>query len=153
MRERVDLARLPVVFDFGKARQIVPAVNVHCARTADALAARAPESQGRILLVLDLKKRVEHHRTRLFQVKLKLAHLELAALIRVPPVNLDVFVLIARAPRDADVRAALADRVWDRTARETPKQGGAASAPKLVRDRECGPGATRRMAAKFRLVV
>ena len=66
MRKGVDLGvlgRVPV--DPAEARQRVLAVDVHGARAADALAARAAECQRRVDLVLDLNQGVEHlHATR-----------------------------------------------------------------------------------------
>jgi hypothetical protein len=46
-----------------RAGQRVDAVDVHRARTADALAAGAAERQRRVDLVLDLDQCVENHRT------------------------------------------------------------------------------------------
>jgi len=63
VRQRVDLGRLGrVAVDPAQAGERVDAVNVHRARAADALAARAPERQRRVDLVLNLDQSVEHCR-------------------------------------------------------------------------------------------
>ena len=64
MRQRVDfgiLGGIPV--DSAETSQGVLAVDVHCARAADALAAGAAEGERRVDLVLDLDERVEHLRS------------------------------------------------------------------------------------------
>ena len=59
--EGVDLRVLaPVAVDPAEARQRILAVDVHGARTADALAARAAERERRVELVLDLDERVKN---------------------------------------------------------------------------------------------
>src|SRR3546814_1975761 len=50
------------ILDRGGAGEAVRAVDVHRARSANALAARAAESERRILIGLDLDQRVEDHR-------------------------------------------------------------------------------------------
>jgi hypothetical protein len=46
----------------GEAGEAVVAVDVHGAAPADALAAAAAEGERRVLLVLVLEQRVQHHR-------------------------------------------------------------------------------------------
>ena len=66
MREGVDLGRFGVsLLDIGEARQRVRAINVHGARAADALTARAAEGKGGVLLVFDLDQGIKDHRTAL----------------------------------------------------------------------------------------
>ena len=49
--------------DLGKAGKTVLAVDVHGARTANTLTARSSKSKGRVNLVLDLEKSIQHHGT------------------------------------------------------------------------------------------
>mmetsp|Transcript_10206 Transcript_10206/g.33607 ORF Transcript_10206/g.33607 Transcript_10206/m.33607 type:complete len:249 (+) Transcript_10206:593-1339(+) len=86
-------------FDVAEARQGVPPADVHGAASADPLAAGPPEGQARVLLVLDLDQRVEHHGTALVevhrvrrQVRLLTRHL------RVVPVDLEVLQPLRRRP-------------------------------------------------------
>ena len=63
VRQRVDRhLGLAAITDGLGAGQGVGAVDVHRARTADALAAGAAESQGRVDLVLDVDQGVQQHR-------------------------------------------------------------------------------------------
>jgi len=77
VRVLLDLALL---LDVGQAREPVLAVDVHGAGAADALAAAAAEGQRRVLLVLDLHERVEHHRAALAHVDRVGRHVRLLAL-------------------------------------------------------------------------
>src|SRR3546814_1443139 len=53
------------------AGEAVRAVDVHRARSANALAARAAESERRILIGLDLDQRVEDHRPAIVEINLE----------------------------------------------------------------------------------
>src|SRR3546814_16298082 len=64
----------------GRAGEAVLAVHVHRTAAADALAARAAESQRRILLALHLDERVEHHRAAFFGVDLERVELRVLPL-------------------------------------------------------------------------
>ena len=66
VRQGVDLGRFRVaLLNVREACQRVRAINVHRARATDALAARAAEGEGRVLLVLDLDQSIQDHRTAL----------------------------------------------------------------------------------------
>lgn len=65
MWEGVDLgvfARVPV--DAAETGEGVLAINVHGTRPANTLSAGAPESEGRVDLVLDLDEGIKHLHTR-----------------------------------------------------------------------------------------
>ena len=100
MRQRVDL-HLSGVGDLAKAGERVGAVDVHRARAADALAARAAEGERRVHLVLHLDQRVEHHRAALVHVHLIILHLRLGARVRVPAIDGESFPVAGgrRLPR------------------------------------------------------
>lgn len=89
VRQRVDLGGLvDVRVDVADAGQRVDAVDVHGAGAAHALAARAPERQRGVHLVLDLQQRVEHHGRALVQVHLVVLHGGLlVGLVGVPAVH------------------------------------------------------------------
>src|SRR3546814_19414189 len=59
------------ILDRGGAGEAVRAVDVHRARSANALAARAAESERRILIGLDLDQRVEDHRPAIVEINLE----------------------------------------------------------------------------------
>src|SRR3546814_6953365 len=69
-RQRGDRDVALQILDRGGAGEAVLAVHVHRTAAADALAARAAESQRRILLALHLDARVEHNRAAFFGVAL-----------------------------------------------------------------------------------
>mmetsp|Transcript_22041 Transcript_22041/g.70405 ORF Transcript_22041/g.70405 Transcript_22041/m.70405 type:complete len:263 (+) Transcript_22041:183-971(+) len=91
--ERVDGGG-GLVIDVGKAGQGVATVDVHGARAADALTARAAEGERRVLLVLDLDERIKDHGAALVQVDGVVHHGGLAPLLRVVPVDLKVLDLL-----------------------------------------------------------
>mmetsp|Transcript_11789 Transcript_11789/g.36411 ORF Transcript_11789/g.36411 Transcript_11789/m.36411 type:complete len:345 (-) Transcript_11789:12-1046(-) len=64
----LDLDGLLAGLDVEQAREAVLAVDVHGARTADALAARSAEGQGGVNLVLDLDEGVQDHRAAALEV-------------------------------------------------------------------------------------
>lgn len=69
MGEGVDLdVLLRVLLDALQACERVDSVDVHRARSTDALSARATEGERRVDLVLDLQDRVEDHRSALGEV-------------------------------------------------------------------------------------
>lgn len=73
-----------------ETRQVVLPVNVHSAAPADTLAATPPEHERRVVLVLDLEQRVEHHLARLVQVQLVVLQPRLLRrVVRVPAVHLE----------------------------------------------------------------
>jgi hypothetical protein len=57
--------------------QRVDSIDVHGAASANSLAATPPERQGRVHLILDPDKRIEHHGTGLVQVERVRLHLGL----------------------------------------------------------------------------
>lgn len=74
--------------DLGEAGEAVVAVDVHGAAPADALAAAASEGERRVLLVLDLEQRVQHHRPAVGEVDLVVLEVRLRRRrVRVPPVD------------------------------------------------------------------
>lgn len=81
-------------WDTAQAREGVGAVDVHRAASANTLAARPAEGQGRVDLVLDADQGVENHRTGLVQVEGVRLHLGLLCrVLGVPPVDLEVLHL------------------------------------------------------------
>lgn len=73
-----------------QARQRVDTINVHCAATANTLSAASPESEGRVHLVLDPDKRIQHHGSGLVQVEGVGLHLGLGrGLIGIPAVDVE----------------------------------------------------------------
>lgn len=69
---------------------MVLAVNVHGAAPADALTATPPEHEGRVVLVLDLEERIEHHLARLVHVQLVVDEARLLRrVVGVPAVDLE----------------------------------------------------------------
>mmetsp|Transcript_36413 Transcript_36413/g.114130 ORF Transcript_36413/g.114130 Transcript_36413/m.114130 type:complete len:295 (-) Transcript_36413:144-1028(-) len=90
VRQRVNLGRLRRPVDVAQAGERVPAVDVHRAAAADALAAAPPEGQARVLLVLDLQQCVEYHGPAVVQVNRVRHHVRFLLLLRVPPVDLEV---------------------------------------------------------------
>src|SRR5690606_25454524 len=105
VRQRVDRhLGLLAVRDGAGAGQGVRAVDVHRARTADALAAGAPEGQGRVNLVLDLDQRVQDHRAALVEVELVGVGARVGAVVRAPAVYLEG-AHVLRAGRRGEVLA------------------------------------------------
>src|SRR5690606_30761278 len=72
------------------AGQRIGAVDVHRARTADALAARAAEGQRRVDLVLDLDQRVQDHRAALVEVDLVGIGARILVVVRAPAIDLEL---------------------------------------------------------------
>lgn len=71
MRKGVDLGRgCSVLGDTAETGKGVDTVNVHGARAANSLTARATESECGVLLVLDLDEGIEHHWSTLVEVDL-----------------------------------------------------------------------------------
>ena len=103
--QRVDLGVVLLV-NSAEACERVDTVNVHGARTADALTARTTEGECRVNLVLDLDQGVKNHWTGLVEVeRVRLQTRLLGGLIRVPSVNLELLQLL-RLARAADVGVA-----------------------------------------------
>src|SRR3546814_13456740 len=76
------------ILDRGGAGEAVRAVDVHRARSANALAARAAESERRILNGLDLDQRVEDHRPAIVEINLENAVAGIVARIWIVAVDL-----------------------------------------------------------------
>ena len=68
VRKRVDLGDRGLGVNVSQAREGVGSVNVHGARAANSLTARAAERQSGVDLVLDLDQRIENHRAALSEV-------------------------------------------------------------------------------------
>mmetsp|Transcript_737 Transcript_737/g.2988 ORF Transcript_737/g.2988 Transcript_737/m.2988 type:complete len:298 (-) Transcript_737:19-912(-) len=90
VRQRVDLRGRAALLNVGEAREAVAPADVHRAGSADALAATAAEGQARILLVLDLDQRVQHHGTAVIQIHRVGHHVRRLFLLRIPPIDLEV---------------------------------------------------------------
>src|SRR3546814_6165070 len=84
------------LLDRADAGQRVGAVDVHRARTADALAAGAAERQRGVDLVLDLDQRVQDHRPAAVQVDLVGVQARILVVVRAPAIDLE----LAHALRD-----------------------------------------------------
>lgn len=89
VRQRVDLDILGgIARDALEAGEGVLAVDVHGAGAANAFAARPPQGQSRVDLVLNLDEGVQHHRTAGAKIDLVFLHVRLLArLVRVPAVD------------------------------------------------------------------
>ena len=74
VRQGVNVALRRILVNTAQAGKRVHTINVHGTASADALTAGASEGQRRVLLVLDLKKRVKHHGTCLVQIELVRLH-------------------------------------------------------------------------------
>jgi hypothetical protein len=74
---------------------VLAAADVHGARPADALAARAAERQGGVLLVLDLDQPVEHHRPAGLEVDVIAVDARVVAVVRVPAVDAELLQPLA----------------------------------------------------------
>src|SRR3546814_7489273 len=77
------------LLDRADAGQRVGAVDVHRARTADALAAGAAEGQRGVDLVLDLDQRVQDHRPALVEVDLVGIGARVIVVVRAPAIQLE----------------------------------------------------------------
>lgn len=77
--------------NLAQASQGVAATNVHGTRTTDTLTAQTSKGKSGVLLVLDLKKGVQHHGTTLVQVNFVSLQLSLnLGSVGVPPVDLEL---------------------------------------------------------------
>lgn len=96
--EWVDLADLAAVLvDSRKASQVVLAIDIHRAATANSLSAGSSKTQSRVLLILDLDKCIQNHLTgHLVQVNLVLLHDWRLSVIGIPSVDLEGFGSAAR---------------------------------------------------------
>lgn len=74
VRQGVNVALRRIFVNTAQASKRVHTINVHGTATANALTAGATEGQRRVLLVLDLKKRVKHHGTCLVQIEIVSLH-------------------------------------------------------------------------------
>lgn len=91
VRQRVDLSGLRGLVDVAQTSQGVFTIDVHGATAADTLTAGSTQGQSRILLVLNLKKNVKHHRSAIVEVDRVSGHVRLLPhLFRVPSVNFEV---------------------------------------------------------------
>src|SRR6185437_4918057 len=69
--KRIDTDIAPEVLQVRRARQAIHSVDVHRARAADALAARAAEGDGGVDAGFDLDQGIEHHRPAAADVELE----------------------------------------------------------------------------------
>lgn len=91
VRQRVDLSGLRGLVDVAQTSQGVFTIDVHGATATDTLTAGSAQSQSRILLVLNLKKNIKHHRSAIVEVDRVSGHVRLLPhLFRVPSVNFEV---------------------------------------------------------------
>ena len=87
--ERVDRRGVFYVGDESRASKPVRAVDSHGAGSADPLAAGAAESQGRIDLILDPDKRVQHHWPAIVQIDLVAVDMGIATGIRIVAIDFE----------------------------------------------------------------
>jgi hypothetical protein len=86
--QRRDRGRGGGAGDLGEAGEAVVAVDVHGAAPADALVAAMAKGERRVLFVLDLEQRVQHHRPVVGQVHLVVLEVRLRRRrVWVPPVD------------------------------------------------------------------
>lgn len=89
--QRVDLSSLSRLVDVAEASKSVFTIDIHGATAANTLTAGSAESQSRILLVLNFKKSVQHHRSTIIEVDRVGGHIGLLPhLFRVPTINFEV---------------------------------------------------------------
>ena len=99
VRQRVDLDVALHVGDVLGAGQRIGAVDVHRARAAHALAARAAEGERAVDLVLDLDQRVENHRTAGVHVDFVGVERRVLAVVRRPAIDLERLDVLGAARR------------------------------------------------------
>src|SRR5215510_13036579 len=87
MRQGVDRHRRARIVDCLGAGERVGTIDIHRARTADALPARAAEGECWINVVLDPDERVENHRPAIITVDVIRVETWIFAVVRIPPVN------------------------------------------------------------------
>mmetsp|Transcript_75339 Transcript_75339/g.207855 ORF Transcript_75339/g.207855 Transcript_75339/m.207855 type:complete len:321 (+) Transcript_75339:139-1101(+) len=87
VRQRLDLDGLVARLDVQEAREAVLAIDVHGARPAEAFAARAPEGECRVDLVLDFDKRIQDHWATCLEVNRVLLEVRLGHLVWVVAVD------------------------------------------------------------------
>ena len=91
VRQRRDRRGRRSGLDLREARQPVAAVDVHGAGPADPLAARSPERERGVHLVLDLDQGVEDHGPAVLEVDLVVLELRLRRVFRGPAVDREGF--------------------------------------------------------------
>jgi hypothetical protein len=92
MRQRIYFhGRVGLSRDASETGKTVAAVDVHSARTANALAARAAESKGGILLILNFDERIKHHRPAFAEVDWEGLYARGGITVRIPSVDLEDF--------------------------------------------------------------
>lgn len=74
VRQGVNVALRRILVNTAQTGKRIHTINVHGTASANALAAGASEGQRRVLLVLNLEKRVKHHGTCLVQIELVRLH-------------------------------------------------------------------------------
>lgn len=90
MGKRIDLHSLGLFIDIAQACQGIGTIDIHGATAANSLTARSTESQGRILLVLNLDQSVQNHRSAVVQIDSVSGSVWLLVLFRVPSINFEV---------------------------------------------------------------
>lgn len=80
-----------------QAGQRVGAINVHCARAANALTAGAAKRQSRIDFVLDLNEGIENHRPTSRTINPVSIKPRIARLLGIPTVDLNLFPIAGSA--------------------------------------------------------
>ncbi|KAJ8564003.1 hypothetical protein ON010_g7343 [Phytophthora cinnamomi] len=96
VRKRVDPNHFLTAFADGThTSKRVPAVDVHRARAADGLTARATKRQRRVLFALDLQQRIQHHRVALVQIHGICQLVRLRLSLRLPAVDLEILHTLA----------------------------------------------------------
>src|SRR4029079_6589913 len=88
-RQGRDLHLALQILDRGRAGDAGAAFHVHRGPAANALAARAPEGQRRVDLVLDLDQRVEDHRAAIVEVDGIAVEPRVGARVRIVAINLE----------------------------------------------------------------
>lgn len=89
MGQRRDSTGSGPYINLSQASQPITAVDIHSTGPTDPFPARPPEGEGRVDLVLDLNKSVQHHGPTLFEVDLVVFELRLLRVARVPAVDLE----------------------------------------------------------------
>mmetsp|Transcript_643 Transcript_643/g.1682 ORF Transcript_643/g.1682 Transcript_643/m.1682 type:complete len:244 (+) Transcript_643:671-1402(+) len=87
VRQWIDVHFSGDVINGLQARKRVLAIDIHRTGSANSFATRAPKRKRRVLLVLDLDQRVQHHRPRLVQIQVILSQLWFVPAFRVPAID------------------------------------------------------------------
>lgn len=106
VRKRIDRDGSITSIDATETGKGVCAIDVHCTTSTDTFSARTTKGEGRVLLILDLEKGIQHHGTTFLHVDMEGLHLGLFIGVRVVTVDLE---FLERRLRSAAHQASAAE--------------------------------------------